>query len=83
MLRVLTTVALLAGFAAPTLAQQNCEAEANAVWATVQASDQLDDAQKNQVAGVLNNALQQEANGDTDACLSAVEEIKVALNIQE
>lgn len=82
MYRTMLATLFALGAAAPALAQEQCNNEVQAVWAEVQQSN-IDDANKNQVAGVLNNALSQAQAGDEAGCLQTVEQVKVALNMEQ
>lgn len=82
MIKSILATLFVVGVTAPALAQEQCNNEVQAVWAEVQQSD-IDDANKNQVADVLNNALAQGQAGDEAACLQTVQQVKVALNMEQ
>ncbi len=82
MSRIFLAILFAAGLSAPALAQSECEQEVNAIWAAVQQS-QLEEDQKNQVGQVLQQAQMQEQQGDVAACMQTVDQVKVALGIEQ
>lgn len=62
--------------------QMQCSQEANAIWSAVQQS-QLEQEQKDQVGQVLQEAQMQEQQGNAEACAQTLEQVKVALGIQQ
>src|SRR5690606_1999461 len=81
MTRIFLAILFAAGLSAPALAQSECGQEVNEIWAAVQQS-QLEEDQKNQVGQVLQQAQMQEEQGDAEACMQTVDQVKVALGME-
>lgn len=80
MLRNVLALVFAVSLTAPAFAQADCEAEANEIWMAVQASD-LPQEQQDQVQGHLEAATAEGAAGDEEACLSMIEQLRVALGM--
>jgi hypothetical protein len=75
-------VGALFAFALTLPAQADCLAEIDDVWSAVEASD-LTDGEKEQIATILEGARQQQEVGDPAACAATVDQVKLALGMEQ
>ena len=80
MKRILLAALFTFGLAVPAFAE--CSDEIDDVWAVVQGSD-LTDGEKEQVATILEGARQQEEVGDPAACKATLDQVKLALGLDQ